>query len=147
MRTSRIRQDIQQYLADRSEEKTFLRSEFNTLAKSRSGVDKALRSLVTEGILVRLGYGIVTRGRYVARYQKVGITAPLDSLVREALVKLGAEPKSNSALIAYNSGQSTQIPTWMAFEVNKKIKRNIGFGQRWVNYEQNGKWYPTSRSR
>lgn len=141
MRTSQTKQNILKYLELRPQENAFLRTEFAVCSKSRSGVDKALRMLVDEGVLVRLGYGVLARGKRIPEFNMVGLTESITVLTKEALTKLGADPKTNSALCAYNEDRSTQIPVWLAFEVgNKRIIRKIGFGKRWVNYERNGKW-------
>ena len=141
MRTSQVQKNILKYLDDRPGENAFLRSEFSSCSKSRAGVDKALRALVEKGVLVRLGYGVLSRGKRIPELNMTGLTQPIGVLAREALTKLGAEPKTNSALRSYNEGRSTQVPVWLAFEVgDKRISRKIGFGQRWVNYERNGKW-------
>ena len=58
MYTSKIRPAIEKYLEDRPNEAAFLRSEFNGLGETRSGVDKALRAMVKDGKLVRVGYGV-----------------------------------------------------------------------------------------
>lgn len=141
MRTSQVQKDILKFLADRPDENAFLRSEFSVCSKSRAGVDKALRALVENGVLVRLGYGVLARGKKLPDLNITGLTQSIGVLTKEALTKLGADPKTNSALRAYNEDRSTQIPVWLAFEVgDKRISRKIGFGQRWVNYERNGKW-------
>ena len=44
---------IRNFLIARPKEMAFLRSEFNGFAPRRTGVDKALRVLVEEGVLVR----------------------------------------------------------------------------------------------
>ena len=141
MRTSNVKQDILDYLAARPGENAFIRSEFNSLSRSRSGVDKALRVLVKEGMLVRAGYGVLVRGRYVPEIKSGAPVVWPEVFVQEALVKLGVEPKPNSAVVEYNSGRTTQVPVWLAFEVGKsRIVRKIGIGKRKVNYERNGKW-------
>ena len=140
MRTSQVQKKVLEYLADRPDENAFLRSEFSGCAQSRAGIDKALRALVEKGVLVRLGYGVLARGEMLPELNMTGLTQPISVLVKEALTKLGADPKTDSALRAYNEDQTTQIPVWLAFEIgDKRISRKIGFGQRWVNYERNGK--------
>lgn len=141
MRSSQVQKAILEFLASRPDENAFLRPEFSGCAKSRDGVDKALRALVEKGVLVRLGYGVLARGKWLPELNMTGLAQPIRILTEEALTKLGADPKTDSALRAYNEDRSTQIPVWLAFEVgDKRISRKIGFGKRWVNYERNGKW-------
>lgn len=145
MRTSSIKQSIMDYLATRPEENAFLRSEFDALSKSRSGVDKALRALVEKGVLVRGGYGILVRGKIGALTGAVIPVVTVDEFSKEILRKMGVAYGPNSALLAYNEDRSTQIPVWLAYEIgNSRITRKIYSGKRMVNYERRGKWVQMS---
>ena len=135
-----IKAKVLGYLGVRPSEVAFLRSEFNVLARSRSGVDKALRTLVKEGRLVRCGYGVLVRGKYNDLAGQVTPVTWPERYVPEVLRKLGVSPKPNSVLREYNERQTTQVPVWLAYEVgSSRIQRKIGFGKRIVYYERNGK--------
>lgn len=145
MRTSRVKRSILDYLASRPEENAFIRSEFDALSKSRSGVDKALRALVKEGVLVRGGYGVLVRGEIGELTGKIVPVVSVDQFSKEVLRKLGVSFGPNSALRAYNEDRSTQVPVWLAYEIGKsRITRKIFSGKRMVNYERNGKWISLS---
>ncbi|MHB8365545.1 MAG: DUF6088 family protein [Acidithiobacillus sp.] len=145
MRTSNVKQNILDYLATRPEENAFIRSEFDALSKSRSGVDKALRTLVEEGVLVRGGYGVLVRGKIGALTGAVIPVVTVDEFSKEILRKMGVAYGPNSALRAYNEDRSTQIPVWLAYEIgSSRITRKIYSGKRMVNYERRGKWVPMS---
>ena len=79
---------IRNFLAARPKEVVFLRAEFDGFAARRTGVDKALRVLVAEGVLVRGGYGVLVRGRWrKARAGGASKVIPAVSLeVYEAIV-------------------------------------------------------------
>ncbi len=146
MRTSQVQKDILKFLDDRPGENAFLRSEFSVCSKSRAGVDKALRALVENGVLVRCGYGVLVRGKVGVLTGNIVPMTYIDEFSQEVLLKLGITPKPNSAVRAYNERRSTQVPAWLAFEVGKsRIVRKIYAGKRMVNYERNGKWVPLSR--
>ncbi|MBU2792800.1 hypothetical protein HAQ01_05250 [Acidithiobacillus thiooxidans] len=137
MRTSNVKKDILDYLAARPDENAFLRSEFDSLSKSRSGVDKALRALVKEGMLVRGGYGVLVRGMYNDLVNQVTPTVSADKFAREVLCKLDIPFRTDSARLAYNRGETTQVPAWLAVNVGKgRISRKIGYNKRWLNYER-----------
>jgi hypothetical protein len=143
VRASKIQQRIRDYLASRTGENAFLRPEFDGCGETRSGVDKAIRALVRQGVLVRGGYGVLVRARHSPLTGKIVPSVPADLFVPEALRKLRVPIKPDSATRAYNEDRSTQIPAWLAFEVgNSRISRKMGFGRRMVNYERNGKWVP-----
>jgi hypothetical protein len=138
---SRIRLAIENYLEDRPNEVAFLRSEFNGCGGSRSGVDKALRAMLDDGILISGGYGVYVRASR-RRSTLTGniITAPNvlpERWVRDALLKLGVNPTTDSATREYGKGKTTQVPTWLAFDVgSSRIKRTLRDRGRTVVYER-----------
>ncbi|KJE76167.1 hypothetical protein [Ferrimicrobium acidiphilum] len=141
MYTSKIRPAIEKYLEDRPNEAAFLRSEFNGLGKTRSGVDKALRAMVKDGKLVRVGYGAYVKAEtIISPITGDPIVVPIafrEQWGAQILRKLGVDPKQNSALRAYNENRSTQVPAWFAFDVgNSRIRRQIGFGKGRLVYER-----------
>lgn len=143
MKTSQAQKNILKFLEERPDENAFLRPEFSACAKSRAGVDKALRALIKDGVLVRGGYGVLVRAKVGALTGKVIPAASVDEFSQEILRKLGVSYGPNRALREYNEDRSTQIPVWLAYEVgNSRIKRKIYFGKRVVNYERCGKWVP-----
>ena len=141
MYSSKIRPAIKKYLKDRPDEAVFLRSEFNGCGKTRSGVDKALRAMVRDGELVRVGYGAYVRAKTIVS-PTTGNSIVVPDAFREQwgaqlLRKLGVDPQPNSALRAYNEGRSTQVPAWFAFDVGRsRIKRQIEFGKGRLVYER-----------
>lgn len=141
MKTSQVRKRIEEYLESRKDEYAFLRSEFAPFSESRSGVDKALRAMVSDGQLVRVGYGVYVRSeRRISSITGKEITARLtipEIWIPQALQKLGVDPKPNSALKDYNEGRSTQVPAWFAYNVGtSRIRRLITVGKKAVVYER-----------
>ena len=141
MYTSKIRPAIKKYLADRPDEAVFLRSEFNGCGKTRSGVDKALRAMVKDGELIRVGYGAYVKAEtIISPITKAPAVVPVvltETWGAQLLRKLGVDPQPNSALRAYNEGRSTQVPAWFAFDVGRsRIKRQIEFGKGRLVYER-----------
>jgi len=143
------------YLAARPNEVVFLRSEFSECAKSRSAVDRALRALIDEEVLVRGGWGIYVRAKRVEFLGReyVGTVTGFDYWYPEVLAKLGVTWEADSARKAYNEGHTTQVPAWTAVNVGRqRITRRIAFGKRVLQYERTTgarrrKVRPTSASR
>ena len=141
MYTSKIRPAIEKYLADRPDEAAFVRSEFNGCGKTRSGVDKALRAMVVDGVLVRVGYGAYVKAKTITSAIS-GLPVVVPSVLTytwstQLLRKLGVDPQPDSATRAYNENRSTQVPAWWAFDVGRsRITRQIGFGKGQLIYER-----------
>ncbi len=135
-RTARVKQRILDYLAARPNETAFLRTEFNALAVSRSGVDKALRALIDEGVLVRGGWGVVVRAER-SPYSKslIPVSSP-DDFSKEVLTKLRVPFGPTRLVRDYLSGQTTQMQANLVYSVKTRIQRKIGFGKRGVQYER-----------
>ncbi|MHB1902639.1 MAG: S-adenosylhomocysteine hydrolase [Ferrimicrobium sp.] len=141
MRRSKIREGIRNYMDSRPDEAAFLRSEFEGCGGTRSGVDKAIRGMVQDGELVRVGYGAYVRARRmispVTKEPMIGAIVVPEVWAWQTLRKLGVDPQPNSALRDYNEGRSTQIPVWLAFDVGRsRIRRKIRLGKRELIYER-----------
>ncbi len=133
-----IKQRILDFLAAKPAENAFLRSEFNTLAESRSGIDKALRSLIQEGVLVRGGYGVVVRAKkgVIDGESYVSPVVDPDVFVKEALNKLGITYGPTQVVKDYMAGKTTQMQANLALNVgDRRIRRKIGWGRRFLRYE------------
>ena len=140
MYSSKIRPAIKKYLADRPDEAVFLRFEFKGCGKTRSGVDKALRVMVRDGELIRVGYGTYVRAEQrtsviTGEMIKSPVVGP-SVWAPQVLRKLGITVRPNSALRAYNEGKTTQVPAWIAFDVGtSRVKRKYRIGNKEIYYE------------
>lgn len=137
MNRKTVKQKILDYMAARPDEGVFLRSEFDGLSKTRSSVDKAIRALIKEGVLVRVGWGVVARAKWNNLGQRY--VPASRRFITEALEKLGArwweDPEFLKALEDYNANRTTQVPMGSAFLiVDKRITRQIGFNKQWIKY-------------
>jgi Family of unknown function (DUF6088) len=103
---------------------------------SATQVTRALKALQAMGVLMRIGTGVYAKTRTSS---VTGATIPagsLETLVTEALKKLGVSASEGSAAAAYNAGSTTQLPG--KFVVNtgrRRISRKIEVGGRSVVYE------------
>jgi hypothetical protein len=101
-----LRQKIEQRIARKKGEDVFLTREFKKLG-GEDQVVRALRELVEDGRLVRLGYGVYGRA-IVSRLSGKPMLHSRDGfagVARQALDKLGVEWEPTEAERAYNEGR------------------------------------------
>jgi hypothetical protein len=61
---------------------------------------------------------------------------PIEVLAPVALQKLGVKVKAGCAARAYNAGGTQQIPAGIVLDTGRRrITRKLGFGGRYVSYE------------
>jgi hypothetical protein len=122
-----LRERIETRIA-RKRDDVFLTREFADLG-GEDQVLRALRGLVNDGRLVRLGYGVYGRA-IISRlsgepmlYSPNGFTGA----ARQALNKLGVKWEPTEAERAYNEGRSTQIPVNPAVRVKGRFARQLRY--------------------
>ena len=129
-----IRSRIQKSLANRTDT-VFLRREFNRFG-SRAAVNAALKGLVAQGTLMRIGQGIYVKADIGLLTREPVPVEPLGSAAYQALKKLGIPARMGEAWRVYNLGLTTQIPAGIVFDTGKRrIARKIGFRGKFVQFE------------
>jgi hypothetical protein len=124
-RRGTLREKLKQRIAQRRDD-VFLTREFRDLG-GEDQVLRALRDLVREGSLVRLGYGVYGRAE-TSRLSGQPILAAAGGFlgaVRQALDKLGVAWEPTEAQRAYNEGHSTQVPVNPALRVKSRFARRL----------------------
>ena len=112
----------------RKRDDVFLTREFADLG-GEDQVLRALRGLVRDGRLVRLGYGVygrAVRSRLSGEpmlYSSNGFAGA----ARQALTKLGVAWEPTEAERAYNEGRSTQVPVNPAVRVKGRFSRQLRY--------------------
>jgi hypothetical protein len=123
-----LRDKIEALIARRGDD-VFLTREFGHLG-GEDQIIRALRELVREGRLIKLGYGVYARaeqsslsGRPVlaARNGFVGAS-------REALTKLGVEWEPTEAERALHGDRFTHVPANSVVRVKGRFARRLGYG-------------------
>jgi UDP-N-acetylglucosamine enolpyruvyl transferase len=113
----------------------FLRSEFSDFG-SPAQVSRALRHLVANGVLVKLGVGVFAKAKVSVLTGKPIPVRPLEVLAPLALQKLGVKITAGRAVREYNASDSLQLPAGIVFDTgSRRINRKLGFGGRYVVYE------------
>ena len=84
-------------------------------------VGRALKLLIFKGKIVRLGYGLYCKTKISSLTGETLLAAPLTTVAKEALSRLGVQVIPSSAEIAYNAGRSWFVtPTY-----NRQIKSEL----------------------
>lgn len=126
-REQTLRQKIGARIAEKPDE-VFLTREFSDLG-GEDQVIRALRELVGGGQLVRLGYGVYGRAVKSRLSGQPILSSPsgFAGVSRQALTKLGVQWQPTKAEIAYNAGQTTQIPVNPAVRVKGRFSRRLRY--------------------
>lgn len=112
-----------------------LRADFEAIG-SASQISRALRGLMDEGRLVRLGYGVYAKAKISSLTGKPVPREPLEALTLETLARLQVDAKPGQAQIAYAEGKTTQIPMQATFNTGRRrISRKLTVGARVARYE------------
>src|SRR5258708_1536182 len=100
-------------------------------------VGRALRKIVREGRLVRVGQGLYARARPSLA---TGEPVPVGGLgaLKEALRRVGVETLPSRLEQSYNAGQTTQVPTGRVVGVTRRVRRKIGYGGVSLSFERAG---------
>jgi len=114
------------YRISRSSSSVFTPKDFLDLS-GRPQIGRVLAKLVTDEALVKLGYGLYAKTRKSYLTGAVIPTKSLPELAREALIKIGVEVQPSTAVQAYNSGGSQQVPTGRVIAVKGRVSRKISF--------------------
>lgn len=126
-----LRAKIEDRIARKKRDSVFLTREFSDLG-GEDQVLRALRTLVRQGRLVRLGYGVYGRAIISRLSGEPLLYSPggFRSASREALTKLGVEWEPTESERAYNEGRSTQVPVNPVLRVKGRFSRRLRDGDR-----------------
>ena len=124
-----LREKIEGRIARRPGEDVFLPREFADLG-GEDQVLRALRVLVREKRLVRLGYGVYGRA-VISRLSGEPLLYSANGFLgaaRQALTKLGVAWQPTEAERAYNEGCSTQVPVNPVVRIKGRFSRRLRDG-------------------
>jgi hypothetical protein len=127
-RKQTMREKIERRIARKKSDDAFLTREFTKLG-GEDQVVRALRELVNDGRLVKLGYGVYGRAMksrlsgQPMLYSRDGFAG----VARQALDKLGVDWEPTEAERAYNEGRSTQVPVNPVVRVKGRFSRHLRY--------------------
>jgi hypothetical protein len=112
----------------RSKADVFVPRDFEDLG-GYTQIIRALRKETEAGRLVKLGYGVYAKAKNNPITGKPMLTARdgFTGAARQALSKLGVRWEPDEAEVAYNAGQSTQIPVMPVLKVNDRFARKLSY--------------------
>lgn len=119
----------------RSKRCVFLRSDFKDIA-DYDQVGRALKSLINDNLLMKIGYGLYVRVRLNRINGELMPDHPsgADGVMIEAMEKLGVDYQLDEASLASISGRSMQIPAKINIRsVSPRFTRTIKVGTQVVN--------------
>lgn len=113
-----------------SREYVFLTREFTDLSGRRQ-VLRALRKIVAEGRLVRLGCGVYGLAFTSGLSDRPMLFHPHGFIgaARSALTKLGVAWEPTEGQVAFQEGRSTEVPAVSAVRIRRRFSRRLSFGQ------------------
>jgi hypothetical protein len=113
----------------RSKRDVFLTRDFADLS-DEDQVIRALRSLVTQGALVRLGKGVYAKARAsrISGRPVLANAGGFQVVAQQALTRLGVKWQATDAQRAYAEGRSTQIPANPVVKVTGRFARKLAYG-------------------
>ena len=128
MRKARtLRERVADRIARRRDD-VFLTREFRDLG-GEDQVLRALRGMVRDGQLVRLGYGVYGRAETsrLSGQPTLAARGGFVAAARQALDKLGVRYEPTEFQRAYNEGRSTQVPVNPAVRVKGRFARRLKY--------------------
>lgn len=126
--------DRVQYRIKKSKENVFLVKDFADLSDNDQ-ILRALRGLVQDNILLRVGKGVYTKARKSSISNKYIPQENLRSIAISTMKKLGVKVIPTPAEVSYNNRLTTQVPNGFIIGVNKRVSRNIRFEKAAIRYE------------
>lgn len=99
-------------------------------------VGRALKNLVREKKIIKIGYGLYARAEVSPLNGEVIPQKNIPELANEALGRLGVSTTPTEAEKNYNNGISTQVPTGRRIGVKGRVVRKIGYKGNYINYER-----------
>ena len=128
MTTKSLRQVIATRIA-RSRRDVFLTRDFTNLSDGDQ-VSRALRGLIADRVLVRLGKGVYAKARESSISDHVVLANPggFQVVAQQALTRLGVAWEPTAAQRAFAAGMSTQIPANAVVKVKGRVSRKLRHG-------------------
>lgn len=123
------------YRIKRSKSSVFLLKDFDDLS-DRNQTGRALRELIKENLLMKIGYGLYSKAKKGDLTDRVLPERGLIEAGKEALRKLGIKTYPTTYETMYNNFQSTQVPTGRVIGVKSRITRKINEGGYSLKYER-----------
>ncbi len=115
----------------------FLRTDFAQLG-GYDQVGRALRKLVAEGKLLKIGYGLYAKARISSITGKpmLASVGGFKAVSEQSLERLGVAWQPSDELVRYNKGETTQVPVNAKVIVKSRFNRKIYLRNMKLQVEQ-----------
>lgn len=120
----------------KSRDLAFVQKDFYVYTKDQDQVNRALRKLAEDKILIKIGKGAYAKAKLSTISNKHVPAGGIINSGRQVLKKFGIKTFPSSFDIAYNKGESTQVPTGRVIGVNRRISRELSFNGVSLKYER-----------
>ena len=112
----------------------FLRADFDDLG-GYDQVGRGLRRLVSQGELMRIGFGL-----YARAVQSPFSDSPVPpkglATLTEALKRLAIKTAPSRLEQDYNAGRTTQVPTGRVVAVARRVRRKLGYNGFFLSFDR-----------
>ena len=101
-------------------------------------LNRALNAFMDEGLIIKIAHGLFAKAepmRFPDGKVKPVLTVPFESVVMEALNKLGVKWEFGRAIRDYNEGKSTQVPVAFTVQLKSRFRGVIHAEGRHVIFE------------
>lgn len=124
------------YRLSRSKDSVFTPMDFLDLS-DRDQTGRVLRKLVAEQLLIKIARGLYAKTKTSSVTGKIIPAKTLSILAKEGLTKLGVRVVPSRAEQAYNSGETTQVPTGRVIAIKgRRVSRKIGYKGNYIVLER-----------
>jgi hypothetical protein len=118
----------------RKKDLVFVREDFADLG-GYDQVGRTLKELSRAGKIIKIGYGLYAKAKKSFITGEIIPVAPLPTLAKSALERLGVEVVPSTLERDYNAGKTTQVPTGRLIAIKGRMNRKIGYDGAYVSYE------------
>ena len=111
-----------------------LRADLVTLGSSRQ-VSRALKSLVQEAVLTKIGYGVYAKLVRNPLIDEPFLFNGFSQAAQEAMDRLNVQWDPGQAEQDYNQGPSSQIPVSPSVKLKSRFNRKLGYKGMTLRFE------------
>jgi len=130
-----LKRQVEQQIS-RTKQDVFLRADFEQLG-GYDQVGRAIRELVAEGKLLKIGYGLYAKARISSITGKpmLASNGGFKAVSEQALERLGVAWQPSDELV-HNKGETTQVPVNATVIVKRRFNRKISLREMHLQVER-----------
>ena len=111
------------------DKEVILRADLNNLGEPRQ-ISRALKTLLEDGQLIKLGYGIYVKAERTQYSSQPIIIVPIAQAFAAALDRLNIRWELGQAIQDYNEGRTQQVPSKFIVRLKDRFRGRLGIGKR-----------------